>query len=54
MRKLLFEEFLQEKFNKQYNWSDDNAPDAFDNWLCNLTDDEYNDYKDDWKYFNNI
>jgi hypothetical protein len=35
-----FEEYLKDVFFEQYHGTDDDSPDAFDNWLSNLDVDE--------------
>lgn len=44
----LFEEFLQEFFNSQYNGLDDDMPDAFDTWISELDTQEVMDYAQRW------
>lgn len=41
-----FENFLMEQHAKQYMGTDDNMPDDFNKWLCNLEVDEWLAYGD--------
>ena len=41
-----FETFLMEQHAKQYMGTDDNMPDDFNKWLCNLEVDEWLAYGD--------
>ena len=34
IRSKTFRDYLQERHAKNYNWTDDSMPDAFENWLC--------------------
>ena len=43
-----FEEYLQDKFWEQYNGLDDEAPDAENEWFCDLSPDEWIDYAESW------
>lgn len=36
-----FEQFLMEKFYMEYHGPDDDMPDAFDAWLCNIEPDDW-------------
>ncbi len=43
-----FEDFLKEKHAKNYTGTDDDMPDAFDNWLGQLDGQEYMDFAQEW------
>jgi len=36
----MFEKYLEEVFAEDYHGTDDDMPDAFDNWLAELEQDE--------------
>ena len=38
---MTFESYLMEEHAKQYIGTDDNMPDDFNEWLCNLETDEW-------------
>jgi len=40
MKKNLFEEYLKDVHAKQYIGGDDDMPDAFDKWLCEMDMDD--------------
>lgn len=42
-----FEQFLSAKFFEDYHGTDDDSPDAFDNWLSNLDVQEILDYAEE-------
>jgi len=44
----MFEDYLKDVHAKNYTGTDDNMPDAFDNWLSNLDGQEYIDYADEY------
>lgn len=39
-----FREFLEIKHSEGYTGTDDDMPDAFDNWLTTLSPDDYMEY----------
>ena len=41
MKKLTFEDFLMEKHGEDYRGTDDNMPDAFNDWVDNLSIEEW-------------
>ena len=41
-----FEDFLMNEHAKEYHGTDDNMPDAFDNWLTELSADDFIMYAD--------
>jgi hypothetical protein len=43
-----FETFLQDKHSEDYRGFDDDMPDAYDEWLCNLDGEEYIMYAQMW------
>ena len=43
-----FEEFLQDKHGENYNGTDDDMSDAFDNWVSNLDTQEVMDYAESY------
>ncbi len=48
MKKLTFEGYLQEQHAKQYIGLDDEMPDSFSDWLCNLDPDDWIQLGDQW------
>lgn len=40
-----FEDFLEETHMAQYLGTDDDAPDDYDKWYCELTEEELADYE---------
>jgi hypothetical protein len=42
------EEFLKEQHAKDYTGTDDAMPDAFENWLAELSPDEWIQYGDEY------
>ena len=43
-----FEEYLRDKHMAQYNGTDDNAPDDFDEWITDLCVHEWLEYGEDY------
>lgn len=43
-----FEEYLQNVHAQEYHGTDDNMPDAFDNWVASLDVDEVIEYAEAW------
>ena len=43
-----FEEFLQEEHMKDYHGTDDDAPDAYDNWVSELQYDDWMAYGEEF------
>jgi len=43
-----FEEYLQDKHAEQYQGLDDEMPDNFTEWLCDLSLDEWFEYAEKW------
>lgn len=43
-----FENYLKEVHAKEYMGTDDDMPDAFDNWLGDLAADEFINYADEY------
>lgn len=39
-----FEEFMKDEHASTYHGTDDDMPDSFDNWLCELSPDEWLTY----------
>ena len=48
MKKIDFEDYLQEKHSEQYIGLDDDMPDDFSDWLTNLDPQELIDYGQDF------
>lgn len=46
--KKTFEEFMQWEHAHDYSGTDDDMPDAFDNWLCELDGEEYMEYAQEY------
>lgn len=44
-----FEDFLKDKHAEDYHGTDDDMPDAFDNWISNLDVEEWLAYGDEFK-----
>jgi len=49
MKDLTFEEYLQEVHAKEYIGTDDDMPDAFNDWLIELGSDSFLQYAEEWK-----
>lgn len=49
MKTIDFEDFLKVKHAEDYHGTDDDMPDAFDNWLTELQVEEWLDYGDEFK-----
>lgn len=45
---MTFEDFLKEKHGEEYHGTDDDMPDAFDDWLGKLDADEFIKYADEY------
>ena len=45
---MTFEEYLQDKHAAQYQGLDDEMPDNFNEWLCDLDTDEWSKYAERW------
>ena len=43
-----FEQYLQNKHAEHYGGLDDNMPDSFDEWLCDLDPQGIIDYAEEW------
>jgi len=43
MKAITFNEYLEEYFASDYTWCDDNMPDAYWDWVSNLSDEELQD-----------
>lgn len=43
-----FEQYLQDRHAEEYVGLDDEMPDAFNEWLCELDPDYYIKYAEDW------
>ena len=48
MKDTTFENYLQEKHSEQYIGLDDDMPDDFGDWLCQLDPQEIIDYAEDY------
>lgn len=48
MKDTTFENYLQERHSDQYIGLDDDMPDDFEQWLCNLDVQEILDYAEVW------
>ena len=46
---MTFEEYLQDKHAAQYQGLDDEMPDNFSEWLCELGSDEWIEYAEKWR-----
>ena len=42
--KTLFEDFLREQHGDQYTGTDDDMPDNFDDWICELSGEDFIQY----------
>lgn len=43
-----FEDFLEDKHGEDYMGTDDDMPDAYENWMSNLDVQEVIDYAEEW------
>ena len=48
-----FETYLQDKHADQYNGLDDEMPENFDDWITDLSCDEWIDYAEAWHKLEN-
>jgi len=49
---MTFEQYLQDKHAEQAQCLDDEMPDDFNDWLCDLDSDEWIEYAEKWHKLN--
>jgi hypothetical protein len=48
---MTFENYLQQQHAKVYVGLDDDMPDSFDSWLCDLQPDDFIKHAEEWGHF---